>query len=327
MSSTKGNDQTLEISDTTTTTAVGEEAAPAEVELTDTKTSTEDDVAPPPEDDSNNNESKDLEEGNTSFNNYSGDDNSESENEEEVSDTTSLRVKTRRDELEEVAEDHGNLIDKLFPRSPKAIGKRRYLMVICVGFLLMAILTFIFVSYYVVSVEPIHQLSNREIYQERNCLVLDQNLHHDVTVGLGSTWRGELRVQYNLTIGENTPQIATVHELVTGQLGFQTTALEFLRRPDHQIGKYFPCLVDVNMPYYAAPVAPTQVVAGSVIFSMTFIMIFDVRLLLLIVYIKDISLRGHCLPRLSLTLLNFTFVSPYFHLQGIGCIFYIPIVI
>ena len=70
--------------------------------------------------------------------NYSGD---PYHDEHHVNDEMEIKIPKNRPEptgpsLEEVAEDHGNLIDKLFPRSPKAIGKRRYLMVICVGFLL-----------------------------------------------------------------------------------------------------------------------------------------------------------------------------------------------
>jgi hypothetical protein len=201
----------------------------------------------------------------------------DAEDEELETETTTLRTKTRRDELLDDAENNSTLISNLFPRSPRAIGKRRYLMVICAGFTLTAFFTFLFVSYFVVSVEPIHLLSDKTVYQERRCLVLSQNLHHDVTVGLGSTWRGELTVRYNMTAGVETPMVATVHELVTGQLGYQTTALQFLRRADHQIGTTFPCLVDVaNLPYFAAPVSPTQEVARSVIASMTIIMIIDV---------------------------------------------------
>ena len=188
----------------------------------------------------------------------------------------SLRTKSRRDELLENAESNVNLISRLFPREPKAIGTRRYVMVIIASLSLCALLTFLFVSYYVVSVEPVTRLSNTEIYQQRTCLVLDQDLHHDVTVGLGSTWRGQLRVQYNMTAGVQTPMVATVHELVTGQLGYQSTAIVFLRRPDHQVGESFKCLVDVaNLPYFAAPVSPTQEVASSVIAAMTIIGLID----------------------------------------------------
>lgn len=189
---------------------------------------------------------------------------------------TSLRTRTRRDELLDDAVDNANLISRLFPRDPKAIGTRRYLMVIFAAALVVGFLSFLFTMYYLVSVEPILELSDMIKYQKRTCTVLDQTLHHDVTVGLGSTWRGELRVAYNLTANVDSRMVATVHELVTGQLGFQTTAIEFLRRPDHQVGAKFSCLVDVtNLPYYAVPVSPEQVVAPSIIASMIFIMLFN----------------------------------------------------
>ena len=187
------------------------------------------------------------------------------------------RTKTRRDELLNDAEDNQNLIGRLFPRDPKAIGTRRYIMVIFAGTVLVAIFSFLFAQYYTVSVLPVQQLSNTDMYQPRVCTVLEQTLFHDVTVGLGSSWRGELRVEYNTIRDSNdTKFIASVHELVSGQLGFKHKAVEFLRRPDHQVGATFNCLVDIqDMPYYAVPVVPEQSVARSVITGMTFIMIFD----------------------------------------------------
>jgi len=250
-------------------------ATKVEVELTTTEasSSTKDDnsstePAPPPQEDDG---LENLEEGVV----HSDSDDS-TDDEGDANEGTSLRTLTRRDELLADASDNQNLISRLFPRDPKAIGTRRYLMVIFASAVVVGFLSFLFTMYYLVSVQPIQELSDTVKYQKRTCTVLDQNLFHDVTVGLGSTWRGELRVAYNLTKNVNSRMVANVHELVTGQLGFQSTAIEFLRRPDHQVGATFSCLVDVaNMPYYAVPVAPAQIVAGSVIASMTFIMLFN----------------------------------------------------
>ena len=245
------------------------------VEMTTRSTADDDTPAPPPQDDleTGGEERKDAiaTAGEAAVD---GDDDSDTDEDEDVH--TSLRTTSRRDELLKDADDNANLISRLFPRDPKAIGTRRYLMVLFASLVLVALFTFLFVQYYIVSVVPIQQLTNTDMYQNRVCVVKDQNLVHDVTVGLGSTWRGELRVEYNLTQGVSSEFGATVHELVTGQLGFQSTAVAFLRRADHQVGAKFNCLVDIaNMPFYAVPVSPPQQVAGSVITSMTFIMIFD----------------------------------------------------
>ena len=56
---------------------------------------------------------------------------------------------------------------------------------------------------------------------------------------------------YNKTIGKSTPFRATVHDMVTGQLGTKAWAVAFIRA--HPIGERFKCLVDIsNLPWYAA---------------------------------------------------------------------------
>eukprot|EP00946_MAST-07B_sp_MAST-7B-sp1_P002874 g2874.t1 len=175
---------------------------------------------------------------------------------------------SRRDEILETSNPNATLINAIFNRDPKDIGSRRYLAFICLGTLLSAICALLIASYYTVSIEPIIALAQNDVYSKRTCEVVDNNLFHDVTVGISSSWRGELRVIYNTTVGENTPFRATVHDMVTGQLGTQAWAVAFIRA--HPIGDRFQCLVDINnLPWYAA--LPKQHVEETVTVAVTFL--------------------------------------------------------
>jgi hypothetical protein len=184
--------------------------------------------------------------------------------------TSTAMSESRRDEIMQRSNPNATLINQLFNRDPKDIGTRRYLAFICLGVFFSLICGLLIGSYYSVSIQPVIELAEKNIYSERTCEVFDNNLFHDVTLGISSSWRGELRVVYNKTIGKSTPFRATVHDMVTGQLGTKAWAVAFIRA--HPIGERFKCLVDIsNLPWYAA--LPDQHVEETVTVAVTFLSI------------------------------------------------------
>ena len=184
--------------------------------------------------------------------------------------TLTTAPESRRDSIMKRSSPNATLINQLFNRDPMDIGSRRYLAFICLGVFLSSLCGVLIGSYYSVSIEPVIELAAGKGYSERTCEVIDTNLFHDVTVGISSSWRGELRVVYNKTVGENTPFRATVHDMVTGQLGTQVWAVAFIRA--HPVGERFKCLVDIsNLPWYAA--FPGQHVEETVTVAVTLLSI------------------------------------------------------
>ena len=132
---------------------------------------------------------------------------------------------------------------------------------------MLAVFSSLWASYYVVSVAPIVELQNREIWLERTCTVTNQRLKHDVSIGLTSSWLAELDVIYNRTKGVTSITRAFVQQSVTGQYGLASEMNAFLSQPNHQIGKTFACYVHYDIKMWAAS-ASNQNVTGSVIAAM-----------------------------------------------------------
>ena len=173
---------------------------------------------------------------------------------------------SRREDILAASNPNSTLINALFPRDPKAIGSRRYVATILLGLLFTTIFALVFTSTYLVSVQPIQQLMETGYYKERTCEVVDNSLFQDVSFGVGTTWRGELRVIYNTTKGVNTPFRATVYDTATGQLGTRDVSVNFLRK--YPIGTRFVCLVNIeHLPFRAA--IPGQQVLSGIIVLMT----------------------------------------------------------
>jgi hypothetical protein len=168
----------------------------------------------------------------------------------------------------------------------KQISIRRYWYLLCLSTALLAILTSFLNGYIQTSITPVLGLAHN--YQHTQCKVVGIKLQHDVSIGLHSSFRGELSVVYNRTQSSNSESKsipvassthATIHHHITGSYTTKKEATMFLNK--YAIDQTIDCYTDKDSPYHATT-SIDQYVFSSILVIVFILALFMVIVLLFI---------------------------------------------
>ena len=175
----------------------------------------------------------------------------------------------------------------IFTPGRKQQSIRRYWLLIFFTSIVLAILAAFLNGFWLTSVQPVINLNDETSYTTTTCNVVGIRLEHDVTIGLHTSWRGELTVIYNRTKTATTTssnalntRTATIHDHITGIYGSFEFATTFLDR--YEIGQQIKCYVNEKKPYYATAKLP-QAVYSIIIFSCLLLGIGIIAFVLLLI--------------------------------------------